>query len=74
MVVPGLILAAGRSSRMGRPKPLLPVDQHDTFLTRLVRTLFSAGVDEVLVVLSVDGPLEAIKLVLRELPYSIRIV
>ena len=74
MVVPGLILAGGRSSRMGRPKPLLPVDQHDTFLTRLVRTLFSAGVDEVFVVLSVDGPLGAIKSVLRELPYSIRIV
>ena len=74
MVVPGLILAGGRSSRMGRPNSLLPVDQKDTFLTLLVRTLFTAGVDEVFVVLSVDGPLEEIKSVLRELPYSIRIV
>jgi len=74
MLLPGVILAGGRSSRMGSPKPLLPVDQKDTFLTRLVRTLLSAGVDEVLVVLSVDGPLDAIKSVLRDLPYSIRIV
>ena len=64
MLLPGVILAGGRSSRMGSPKPLLPVDQKDTFLTRLVRTLLSAGVDEVLVQLSVDGPLDAIKSVL----------
>jgi len=59
---------------MGSPKPLLPVDRKDTFLTRLVRTLLSAGVDEVVVVLSEDGPADAIKSVLKELPYSIRIV
>ncbi len=74
MLVPGLILAGGRSSRMGSPKPILPVDRKDTFLTRLIRTLRSAGVDEVVVVVSVDGPLDAIKSALRELPYSIRIV
>ena len=74
MLVPGLILAGGRSSRMGSPKPILPVDRKDTFLTRLIRTLQSAGVDEVVVVVSVDGPLDAIKSALRELPYSIRIV
>jgi molybdenum cofactor cytidylyltransferase len=74
MLLPGLILAGGRSSRMGSPKPLLPVDRKDTFLTRLIRTLCDAGIDEVFVVLSVDGPLDAIKSVLRELPYSVRIV
>ena len=61
MLVPGLILAGGRSSRMGSPKPLLPVDRKDTFLTRLIRTLRDAGINEVFVVLSVDGPLDAIK-------------
>ena len=74
MLIPGLILAGGRSSRMGSPKPLLPVDRKDTFLTRLIHTLCDAGINEVSVVLSVDGPLDAIKSVLRELPYSVRIV
>ena len=59
---------------MGSPKPLLPVDRKDTFLTRLIRTLRDAGIHEVFVVLSVDGPLDAIKSILRELPYSVRIV
>ena len=59
---------------MGSPKPLLPVDRKDTFLTRLIRTLRDAGINEVFVVLSVDGPLDAIKSILRELPYSVRIV
>lgn len=44
-----VVLAAGRSARMGRPKALLPVGR-DTFATRLVRTLRSAGIDPVLVV------------------------
>ncbi len=74
MLVPGLILAGGRSSRMGRPKPLLPVDRKDTFLTRLIRTLRDAGITEVFVVLSVDGPLDAIESILSELPYSVRVV
>ena len=74
MRVPGLILAGGRSSRMGSPKPLLPVGRKDTFLTLLIRTLYAAGINEVFVVLSVDGPLDAIRSVLRELPYSVRII
>ena len=74
MHVPGLILAGGRSSRMGSPKPLLPVGRKDTFLTLLIRTLYAAGINEVFVVLSVDGPLDAIRSVLRELPYSVRII
>jgi hypothetical protein len=43
-------LAAGRSSRMGRAKASLPVDDRDTFLTRIVRTFLAAGVDDVVVV------------------------
>jgi molybdenum cofactor cytidylyltransferase len=50
-MVRGVILAAGASSRMGRPKAALPLaDRADTFVSRLVRTFLGAGVPEVLVV------------------------
>ena len=35
---------------MGRPKAFLPIDQNETFLSRIVRVLVTAGVDEVVVV------------------------
>jgi len=49
-VIPALVLAAGRSSRMGRAKATLPIDACDTFLTRIVRTFLAADVDDVVVV------------------------
>jgi len=49
-MIPAIVLAAGRSSRMGRAKATLPIDAHDTFLTRIVRTFLAAGVDDVVVV------------------------
>ena len=55
VVIPAIVLAAGRSSRMGRPKATLPVDQRDTFLTRIVRTFRDAGVDDVIVVVGHDA-------------------
>jgi molybdenum cofactor cytidylyltransferase len=36
---------------MGRPKATLPIDDRDTFLSRIVRTLVDAGVDDVVIVL-----------------------
>jgi molybdenum cofactor cytidylyltransferase len=48
-MVVGVILAAGASTRMGRPKLFLPIGR-DTFLTRLGRTLLDAGVDDLVVV------------------------
>ena len=49
--VVGVVLAAGRSSRMGRPKALLPAGRDgDTFVSRTSRTLLSGGVQDVLVV------------------------
>src|SRR2546428_8074564 len=53
-VIPAVVLAAGRSSRMGRAKALLPIGD-DTFLTRIVRTLLDAGVDDVVVVVGHDA-------------------
>jgi molybdenum cofactor cytidylyltransferase len=49
-VIPAIVLAAGRSSRMGRAKATLPLGESDTFLTRIVRTFLDAGVDDVVVV------------------------
>lgn len=50
-MIPALVLAAGRSSRMGRAKATLPIDERDTFLSRIVRTFLAAGIDDVVVVL-----------------------
>jgi molybdenum cofactor cytidylyltransferase len=46
----GVVLAAGESRRMGRPKQLLPFGER-TILERVVDTLLTAGVGEVIVVL-----------------------
>ena len=51
--VPGVVLAGGRSSRMGRPKALLPAGP-DSFVGRIVRTLRAGGVREVVVVAPAD--------------------
>jgi len=49
-MIPAIVLAAGRSSRMGRPKATLPLGEHETFLSRIVATMFEAGVEDVVVV------------------------
>jgi molybdenum cofactor cytidylyltransferase len=51
MPMPAVVLAAGRSTRMGRPKALLPVTRDgETFIERLVATLIAGGIDDVVVV------------------------
>jgi molybdenum cofactor cytidylyltransferase len=53
---PGIVLAGGKSSRMGRPKALLPIGPSgDTFFDRITRTLLDAGVDDVIVVVGADA-------------------
>jgi CTP:molybdopterin cytidylyltransferase MocA len=50
-MIQGVILAAGASTRMGRPKAALPLGGGgDTVLSRGVRTLLAAGVPGVVVV------------------------
>jgi len=51
VVIAAVVLAAGKSVRMGRLKATLPVDDFDTFLTRIVRTFDQAGVSRTTVVL-----------------------
>ena len=54
-MIPGIVLAAGKSSRMGRTKALLPIGGGDTFLSRVVRTLIDGGVEEIVVVVGADA-------------------
>ena len=49
-MIPAIVLAAGRSTRMGSAKAALPLDGGETFLTRIVSTFLEAGVDDVVVV------------------------
>lgn len=51
VVVSALVLAAGKSTRMGRPKATLPLGDHETFITHIVKTFQAAGVEDVVVVL-----------------------
>src|SRR3954462_15668998 len=54
-VIPAIVLAAGRSSRMGRAKATLPAGDGHTFLSRIVQTFLDAGVDDVVVVVGHDA-------------------
>jgi len=50
-VLRGVVLAAGASSRMGRPKAALTLsDAADTFLSRILRTFQAAGIPDIVVV------------------------
>lgn len=71
-VIPAVILAAGLSTRMGRPKALLPVNDEETFLSRLVRSFIEASVDDVVVVLGYER--EAIEASIRSLSGRVRVV
>jgi len=53
-VLPGIVLAAGNSVRMGSPKGLLKAPDGHTFVARIVATLRIAGVDQVAVVTGRD--------------------
>jgi molybdenum cofactor cytidylyltransferase len=54
-VIPAIVLAAGASSRMGRPKPLLEMEDGRTFVRHIVNTLHDAGVTEIVVVVRPDA-------------------
>jgi len=53
-MIVALVLAAGRSERMGRPKALLPL-RETTFLGAILRTIESSRVEEARVVLGEDA-------------------
>ena len=71
--IPGLVLAGGKSSRMGRPKALLPIGASgETFFARVTRTLLDAGVEDIVVVVGADA--EAIRAGVGIPPASVRII
>jgi molybdenum cofactor cytidylyltransferase len=70
--ISALVLAAGKSTRMGRPKATLPLDGTDTFLSRIVRTLQQAQIDDVVVVLGYDA--HAVERSLAETGVSAQVV
>ena len=55
-MIPAIVLAAGTSSRMGRPKALLPIGATgETFLTRILHVLRDGGIQRAFVVLGGDA-------------------
>lgn len=71
VLIPAVVLAAGRSSRMGRAKAALPIGR-ETFLTRILRTFHEAGVNDIVVVLGHDA--DAIAPLVNTSPYGARVV
>ena len=73
MDIPGIVLAGGKSSRMGRPKALLPIGRSgETFLQRITRTLSAAGIEDLVVVVGADAA--AIRAGAHGLASGVRIV
>jgi molybdenum cofactor cytidylyltransferase len=54
MVVGAIVLAAGASLRMGRPKALLRIGE-ETFVQHIVSQLHSAGLHDIVIVLGADA-------------------
>jgi molybdenum cofactor cytidylyltransferase len=72
-MIPGVVLAAGASTRMGRPKALLPVAPGgETFLERIVSTLAAASADDVVIVVAPGA--EAVRRAIGRWPVLVRVV
>ena len=55
MTIAAIVLAAGASRRMGRPKPLLPIEG-TTYIEQLKGKLAAAGMCPIVIVLGSGGP------------------
>jgi len=67
-MIAAVILSAGESSRMGRPKALLPIDGR-TFIEKIVEALRQAGLENIIVILGYDA--EAMRQKITHLPVTI---
>ena len=71
-MIPGVVLAAGLSTRMGRLKATLPLRDGETFLSRIVHTLIAGGVEDVVVIAGHEA--DAVKRSLEERDVRARVV
>lgn len=72
-MIPAVILAAGASTRIGRPKALLPIGRGgETFIARLLRTFSDAGADDLVVVVGAHA--DAVCEAIARLPVFTRVV
>jgi molybdenum cofactor cytidylyltransferase len=71
-VIPAIVLAAGKSSRMGRPKALLPLGATHTFLSRIVTAFHTADVEDVIVAVGHDA--DAVIASWHDMPRAVRFV
>lgn len=69
-MISAVILSAGESSRMGRPKALLPIDGQ-TFIERIVAALKQSGIERIFVVLGFNA--EEMRREIEHLPVEILI-
>ncbi|MEO6164823.1 MAG: nucleotidyltransferase family protein [Candidatus Binatia bacterium] len=67
-MIVAVVLSAGESSRMGRPKALLPIDGQ-TFIERIVGALKQGGIERIVVVLGFDA--EEMRRQINHLPVEI---
>ena len=67
-MIVGIVLCAGQSSRMGRPKALLPIDGQ-TFIERIVGALKRGGLERIVVVLGFNA--EEMRKKIEHLPVEI---
>jgi|SRR5262245_3361177 len=67
-MIVAVVLSAGESSRMGRPKALLPIDGQ-TFIERIVTTLKHSGLERIVVVLGFNA--EELRKTIEGLPVEI---
>jgi len=67
-MIAAVILSAGESSRMGRPKALLPIDGQ-TFIEKIIGALRQAGLENIIVILGYDA--EAMRQKITHLPVTI---
>jgi len=60
LMIPAVLLAAGASARMGRPKLVLPTGvPGETFASRILGTLNTAGADDLLMVVRPQSDVDA---------------
>ncbi len=72
-MIPAIVLAAGKSSRMGRPKALLPIGSTgETFLTRILHMLRDGGIQRAFVVIGAEA--DAVRATLPREDNFLRIV